>query len=279
MMLDTWQAQLQLYFTQRVTRTVLSQRRHSGPLQIQRPFYPETNGTCHVYLLHPPGGIVGGDHLQIQIHVDKNAQALITTPAATKLYAHPTHFSQQNIQLTVAQQGILEWLPQETIAFNDSRSHSQLRVMLAPDSVFMGWDIVCLGRPASHERFMQGQLRQAIEIYVGKTPLWIERAYYQGDSPLLSSAWGLAGYPVVGSFLCAVPTITTWAMDELRETLHNWFTEPSCLCALTSVEGMLISRYLGNHAEQAKAFFTDVWTAIRPSISQRPACPPRIWAT
>ncbi len=84
---------------------------------VQRPFYPE-GGTCHVYLLHPPGGVVGGDQLELQVQSEPGSHALITTPAATKFYRagpHPHSLLQQNLQVRDA---TLEWLPQETIVFD-----------------------------------------------------------------------------------------------------------------------------------------------------------------
>ncbi len=56
-----WKANLSLEFKATALRTVISKREHKGPLAIQRPFYPEDD-VCHVYLLHPPGGVVGHCH-------------------------------------------------------------------------------------------------------------------------------------------------------------------------------------------------------------------------
>ena len=80
---SSWQARLELGFRATAGRTVLAHRRHVGPLVVQRPFYPE-GGICHVYLLHPPGGVVGGDTLELQVQADADSHALITTPAATR---------------------------------------------------------------------------------------------------------------------------------------------------------------------------------------------------
>ena len=55
-----WEAELALRFVIRDGRTVLGERRHRGPLQVQRVFYPEGTDLCHLYVLHPPGGLVAG---------------------------------------------------------------------------------------------------------------------------------------------------------------------------------------------------------------------------
>ena len=94
-----WRARLDLELSKSNNRTILSHQKHHGPLQVQKPFYPERSGTCHVYILHPPGGVVGGDHLNIYVDVNSNAHALITTPAAGKFYRSvgPVAKLEQNI--------------------------------------------------------------------------------------------------------------------------------------------------------------------------------------
>jgi urease accessory protein len=159
-----WRAQLDLEFSKSNNRTILRHRKHFGPLQVQKPFYPEINGTCHVYILHPPGGVVGGDRLNISIDVDSNAHALITTPAAGKFYRSAGPIAVQKQIIKVASKAILEWFPSENILFSGSKAQIQTKVELAHDSHFVGWEILCLGRPASEEIFSQGELDQRFEV-------------------------------------------------------------------------------------------------------------------
>ena len=149
-----WRAQLDLEFSKSNNRTILSHRKHFGPLQVQKPFYPETNGTCHVYILHPPGGVVGGDRLNISVDVNSNAHALITTPAAGKFYRSAGPIAVQKQIIKVAPKAILEWFPSENILFSGSKAQIETKVELAHDSHFVGWEISCLGRPASEMFFV-----------------------------------------------------------------------------------------------------------------------------
>ena len=114
---EGWNAKLHLNFIEKNKKTILNQRIHQGPLQVQKVFYPEDNGAGHVYLLHPPGGVVGGDNLDIKIEVNPNAKVLLTTPAACKFYRSAGATACQKQSIKVAAHGVLEWFPLENIFF------------------------------------------------------------------------------------------------------------------------------------------------------------------
>ena len=171
-----WAAAIELGFERRdgnITR--LTRARHQGPLRVQRPFYPEGKaGCCHVYLLHPPGGLVSGDALNIEARLDSGAHALLTTPAAAKLYKADSHGVAwaQHTSLSVADGAILEWLPQETLAFDGSRGEQTTSINLAGNAKCIGWEILALGRPASDLPFVTGKLEQRFELSRNGLPLW-----------------------------------------------------------------------------------------------------------
>ncbi len=270
-----WRAELALGFVARDGRSVLDRRRHLGPLQVQRPFYPEGDTVCHVYLLHPPGGVVGGDQLRIDVNVDAGAQALVTTPAAGKLYRSAGRLAAIDQHLTVAADATLEWLPQETIVFDGAHAVVNTQVDLAAKANFIGWEIVCLGRPASNEVLEHGLLRQRFEIRRDNTPVWVEASRYTGGGDVLDASWGLRGHSVSGTLVCttAIPGLVA----QVREA---WAAIPGdVLVSATQLDQVLVCRYLGDDAEQARAFFSAAWSVLRPAVLGRVACEPRIWAT
>jgi urease accessory protein len=270
-----WQAELALGFVARDGRSVLDRRHHLGPLQVQRPFYPEGDAVCHVYLLHPPGGVVGGDQLRIDISVDAGAHALITTPAAGKLYRSAGRLAVLEQHLTVAADAALEWLPQETIVFDGAHAMVSTQVDLAVDANFIGWEIVCLGRPASDEVLTRGNLRQRFEIRREAAPVWVESTRYSGGDAALAARWGLRGHSVSGTLVCT--TVIPELVTHVRE---SWAAmQGDALVSATQLDKVLVCRYLGDDAEQARALFATAWTVLRPAVLGRAACAPRIWAT
>lgn len=268
---SSWRARLELGFTQRHGRTVLSHRKHIGPLIVQRPFYPE-GGTCHVYLVHPPGGIVGGDQVALEANLHAGSHALITTPAATRFYRagpHPAALLQQ--QLTV-RDATLEWLPQETIVFDGAKAINRTLVNLHGSARFAGWEVTCLGRPENRERLLHGSLSQDIQLHLDGKPVLLDRLRLQGGSPALDSRWGLQGAQALGTLL-VYPAMGT-DLASLRA-----LQQPGVRHALTQVQNLLVCRAMAEQAEPVRQLFTAMWLQLRPALLGREAVAPRIWAT
>ena len=268
-----WRGELELGFTAQGKQTVLKKRRSVGPLVVQRPFYPE-GGLCHLYILHPPGGVVGGDKLKLSVDINPKAQALLTTPGATKFYRSTGAWAKQTQTLNVEEGGSLEWFPHENIVFNGSKSSITTRVNLQGDANFMGWEILCLGRPAAEERFVSGECRLCLEIWREDRPLLIERLRIAEEEKLLTKISGMQSEPITASF---VATLYGQKLDDELGALDCLYED--ALVASTVVDGLLVCRYLGKHAEQAKNYFQRVWQVLRPKLLERPACMPRIWQT
>ena len=182
---SSWHATLALRFHRRDART-LSTNRHQGPLRMQKPLYPEGEAICHAVIIHPPGGIAGGDALEVTATVEPGAHALLTTPGATKWYKANGRAASQRVQLSVS--GALEWLPQEAIVFDQADVRSAIDIDLEADAAMIGWDIVALGRRAAGERFERGRYAQSIRLRIDDALVWHERSRILGGDPLLDSA-------------------------------------------------------------------------------------------
>ncbi len=271
-----WQARLNLEYGQRGDATILTRRVHTGPLRVQKPFYPEGGKVCHSVLLHPPAGIVGGDELAITVSVGDNAHALLTTPGAAKWYRSAAPWATQQLKLVVEKEATLEWLPQETIVFDGARAAMETGIVLDATASFIGWEVLCLGRRASGERFDAGTLTLATRIERASRPIWLERGVLEGGSALLHSPAGLAGYSVSATLLAAGKNLTPMLLAACRELAP---AESGVVHGLTLLPEVLVARYLGHSSEAARGWFVALWNLLRPALIGRPAHIPRIWNT
>jgi urease accessory protein len=291
-----WPAQLDFTLSVQDRRTVLSRLRFHGPLRIQRPFYPERQASglgvqpCHCYLLHPPGGLVSGDCLQIGGRIEHGAHGLITTPAAAKVYRAGVKDSlqYQSTSLQVEDNGVLEWLPQETIGFQGAQARLDASFSLNRHSRLIGWDILCLGRPAAGEEFSAGHIRQRLAISRQGRPLLHELLRLDGREELRLCQPGWQGRTVSATFFACGREGNEdddKALDKACAGLRG-FSETSAgrglwpgMTAVTCRAGVLLARYLGNHAFAARNFCLTAWQLLRPLLLGRQACAPRVWNT
>ena len=269
-----WRGELELRYERRGAATVLASRRHVGPIVVQKPFYPEDRAVCHGIVLHPPGGIVGGDRIAIEASVGPNASALLTTPGAGKWYRSAGPHAEQQLRFSIAANATLEWMPQGTIVFDGARGCSRVRIDLAADGVFIGWEVICLGRTAAGERFACGEMSTDVQISHAGAPLWIERGRITGGSRLLDSPVGLAGEPVHGTLVAVSSRADAALVSECRKEAPQ-----SGRAGITRLPGLLVARYLGDRSDAAHEYFARLWHRLRPALLGREAVAPRIWRT
>jgi urease accessory protein len=266
-----WQARLEIGLEARGPRTRMTHRRQFGPLAVQRPFYPEGD-VCHLYLLHPPGGVVGGDGIEVVVDAGPLARAVLTTPGATKCYRSSGTAARVSQTLRAGAGATLEWLPQEAILFPGAVLRQETRIDLAADARFAGWEVLCLGRPANAETFSRGMADVSLGVWRAGVPVLAERLRIEDGHGLRGPA-GLRGYPVVATLL--VTPATGEDVRELRELAAGCISP----CGVTLLDGLLVARLLAEDTLVAKRLLQSAWQRLRPRFAGRHACPPRIWAT
>ncbi len=273
-----WHASLQLDYTLEGTRTV-ARHGHNGPLRILQSLYPEGDAVCHNVLVHPPGGLVGGDTLDISATVGPGAHGLVTTPGATRFYRSTGERALQRTHLTLAEGARLEWLPLEALCYNACNAENHLTLNLAPGAECMGWDVTALGLPHAGQPFDTGRFVQHIEA-PGR---WLERGVIDAaDHRLLESPLGLAGQRCMASLFFVVGTPLErarrdTALDAARAVMDAHALKASA--GATSPNGqVLVVRALAPQVEPAMQLLQQVRAAWRAALWQLDAEPPRIWA-
>lgn len=275
---DRWPAELHLRFARNKMRTVLVENRHIGPLLVQKALYPEGEEVCHAVIVHPPGGIAGGDELSVEIELEANSRAVVITPAAAKWYKAPRQPCSQQTTISLANGSMLDWLPQENIFYNTTHAISTFRLQIDSGASALGWEIGLLGRQESGERWREGSLRFVTSIEgTDGIPLWVERLRLDASGPLRTACQCLNGFNSFAT-LWAVGTACT---GELAEELASELPfETELRAGVTSLPGgILLVRGLANDVERLREMMIKCWLRLRPLVHGLPARRLRLWAT
>ena len=275
----SWHARLQLAYTLESGRT-LARFHHSGPLRILQSLYPEGDAICHNVLVHPPGGLVGGDTLEITVRAATGSHALVTTPGATRFYKSLGELALQHTLVRVEDGARLEWLPLEAICYAGCLAENRFRLDLAPGSEFIGWDVTALGLPTAGQPFEHGSFCQHIEM----PRIWLERGRMDAsDERLMNSPLGLAGNRCLASiFFCTGSALDRarrqQALDCAREVMGQHALSNTA-GATSPNDHVVVVRVLSPLVEPAMNLLRLVWAAWRPELWGVTPQLPRIWAT
>jgi urease accessory protein len=273
-----WKARLTLRYTHDAGHTGAHDR-HEGPLRVLQRLYPEGPAICHHVIVHPPGGVVGGDELRVDAELAPGAHAVITTPGATRFYRSEGATAVQAVRLQLAAGARLEWLPMETIAYSGCVASIALQLALAPGAETLGWDVLALGLPAAGQGFEQGRFEQRIEL-PGR---WLERGVVRAGDPLLRSPLGWAGHSVLATAWWAagepLPSARRDALlDAARSCIDAHALKPSAGVTAAQPQ-VLVLRVLAPRVEPAMQLLMQVRAAWRRVAWGLAAEPPRIWRT
>lgn len=274
-----WHARLRLDYMHEAGRSVV-RFDHSGPLRILRSMYPEGAGICHNVLVHPPGGLAGGDTLDIALTAGPGSHALVTTPGATRFYRSLGEPALQHTRIRLEADARLEWLPLETICYSGCLAENRLEFALAPGAELLAWDVTAFGLPAAGQAFERGRFRQHIQM-PGR---WLECGVVDAaDTLLLDGPLGLAGRRCMASlFFCTGSPLHRTRQEQALE----------CARALMQTHGLrqfagatapnqqvVVVRVLSPLVEPALDLLRRVWAAWRTELWQIAAQTPRIWST
>lgn len=273
-----WHGHLNLVYAHQQDATQVIYTYNQAPLKFQRPFYPEGKEFCHTVMLHTAGGVVGGDQLSYNFHLQPHSKSLITTATASKIYRSNGPQARQTMQTQIDAGAYLEYLPQETIIFNGANYRQDLKIDLGENATLLLWEITRFGRSARGEKFLTGEWRSNLEIYQQNIPIWIDRQYLKGGTEIIDSPLGLAGQPIVASLIYLGQSVTPEIVDTIRQLSQDQNKLDSFpQKGVTRLTTGLLCRYRGNSTPEARNWFIAIWQLLRLHFWQRPSCPPRVW--
>ena len=284
-----WLAHLLLEFSNTPVGTQLTRTQRKGPLSVQKAFYPEGRDCAHIYLLHPPAGIVSGDELRISVEIKEDAHLLFTTPGAGRFYRARTNLDigepkqAQITKFVLGDNAKCENFPQETIVYEGADGFNTVDIELTSRSVYLGWDITCLGLPDSNQPFIEGKYCQLNRLFCDGKLIYHDRIALSPSNNLLTHPAGLASNSVFATFLAYAPEklIDAYQRKDIVDLCREKINEKNAQMkiSMTDIDGLLVIRYLGVHAQECKQLFISLWEILRPLLIDKAAIQPRIWHT
>ena len=265
--------------TSLASRSFLAFKQHRGPLVLQKSLHPEGPSVCHGVVVHPPGGVAGGDALTLEATLEPQAHALLTTPGAGKWYKANGQQASQHLAFTLATDACLEWFPQENILFDGAQVDFSARIDLEEGARYAGWDIVCFGRQAQQERWQTGHMHQNLAIYRQGRLLWKELGRLTPQHPLMKSIVGLGGNVVNASFVVVAGKMPPAILEACRAVVPELALDLQASYAVTALPEVFSARYVGQSAQSARQYFEQLWQVLRPWYAGRAMVRPRIWNT
>jgi urease accessory protein len=285
----SWLANLSLEFTLTPGGTQLTRTKRNGPLTIQKAFYPEGRECAHIYLLHPPAGIVSGDELRINIEVNEKAHCLVTSPGANRFYRAREDLTIgdskqiQHCELFINKMAKCENLPLETIIYEGANGFNTVDVHLKKDSNYLGWDMTCLGLPRSDQFYKNGSYTQLNRVYCEDKLIYHDKVGIKPNNKIYKHIAGLNNYSVFATFMAysSIGKFTDLERKSLRTKLRDCMVEANAehKFSISQIRQLLIIRYLGEHAQECKTLFIQLWQILRPLYLNKEANIPRIWHT
>jgi urease accessory protein len=273
--LQNWTADLQLRFQREEDRTVMTERRHTGPLQVQKPLYPEGRSVCHTVILHPPGGMAEGDAVKIDVAQGPDSKTVLTSPAAAKWYKSIKNFASQEVRIRLGERAQLDWLPPENILFEHARADFRFQLELGEEASAIGWETFVFGRRAMGETWDSGVLRIDAQFVDTNGLLWSERANLKGASSLRNAAQGFGGFPIAGAVWAIGPNCNQMLAETLSTSLPFGDTLRAGVTCLN--QRVLVVRGVAQKIEPLRELMIRCWTFLRPAVHGRDFIPLRLW--
>ena len=237
----------------------------TGGFRLKFPF--KDADTAEAILVNTGGGMTGGDTLNVEINVEANTKALVTTQSAEKIYRSSGATAQLSTRLALNEGSNFAWVPQETILFSGARVARELCVELPDSAIFLAAESVVFGRSASGEILGYGYFSDVWRIRRGGRLVFAENTRLEGEiSALLARSAIANGARAMGLVVFICPDA-----EERLEPAREFLSRDAATCALSAWNGMLGARLLALDAQNLRASLGRLIAYLRGAPM------PRVW--
>ncbi len=247
--------------------TRLADLRQEGCLKLR---FPRRHGAAAVeaVLLNTAGGVAAGDDLATRVVLGEGAQALLSAQAAERFYRALPGAAPARVEtvLHLAPDASLEWLPQESIVFDQAAFTRVLRIEMSAAARFLGVESLVFGRTAMGERVRRARLHDRIELHRDGELLLHEALRFEGEVAARLARPAVASGAAALATLLVVDPAAESLLAPLRAALAP------CEAGASAWNGLLLARIL---APDGAALRTTLQAALAVLRPDRPL--PRVW--
>jgi urease accessory protein len=176
----------------------------AGMLRVRFP-NPASRDTLDAVIINTAGGMTGGDRARLDIKVEARGRLTVTTAAAEKIYRSMAADTQIEVKLDIGAGGVLAWLPQETILFNQARLRRTIDVVLAPSARLLLAEAIVFGRSAMGETVLSGLLFDRWRVRVDGALVFAETTCLEGAIAERLADPAIGGGRAAAATLIAIP--------------------------------------------------------------------------
>jgi len=267
--------ELRLGFSLRHGRSVLHDLYRVAPLLVQQALYfdeamPELP---IVPIISVGGGILQGDRYKIDITVEDGAFAQVTTQSASRVHRMDANYASQHQTVTLKGGTYLEYLPDFTILYRDSRFINQTDILIAEDATLLYGEMILAGRKHHHvdERFGFDLLSMAVSA---RRPdgrkLFAEKLLVEKGDPTVDYPAVMKGFDAFANIMCLTPPevaarikarFETHFPDEARRAVSG-------VCRLPNAAGLML-RVVGVETYDVRREVHRFWKIVREEARGR----------
>lgn len=255
--------------------TRLAHLYQSDPCRVLFP-RPPSSGPFEAVFVTTSGGLVGGDRLRFSVTAGPDSTACITSQAAEKIYRSTGATTEIDIEVTAEAGATLEWMPQETIAFDGARLRRNTRIDAAAGARILAGEMVVFGRIAHGETFATGLLHDGWRIFRGGMLVWADALHLEDNIAEIIAAPMTFGGATACATLLYIADDATDRLNDVRDMLGTISIE-GCRMAATCIGPVLVIRLLGPDAAALRRAYSRLWSAVRAELLGLPAALPRVW--
>ena len=253
-------------------KTVIREQYSHVPLFAQRAMYLEESlpAMAYVYIVSPSGGILQGDRYRIDITLDNNTLAHVTTQGATRIYKMEKNYASQIINITVGEGSFFEYIPDQIIPFRNSRFYQEVELNVHDNATMIYSEVIVPGRVASGEAFEYDicYIKTVGKNHLGR-PRFMDTVKLEPKNENLRAEGILGNFKVVGTTYIITKDFhlkdLQYEISEKIKVLEVKGKISGGTSILPARQGIII-RILGNSTEDVKKIIFEVVNIARKQI-------------